>query len=400
MKPAMIKPAERTKEVRYAVRDIVLLAQEAKKKGLELLNLNIGDPIPYDFHPPKHLVDAVHKAMLDNRNGYCPSPGIDEAIDAIKKEAHGKGISNILDVFVTTGGSEAIELCLTALVNEGENILIPYPCYPLYPAVLAKLQSPLNPYFLDEENDWQPDVKDIEKKINSKTRAILLINPNNPTGSLYSIDTLKRIVELALEHNLIILSDEIYDKLLFDGKKYTSIASLTKEASVITFNGISKSYIAPGWRIGWGIISGRDEVMHDYYQAVRKLTRARLCANHPAQYAIKPALEGDQSHLIEFNRVLEKRRDLSVKMLNGIKGISCVKPEGAFYAFPQLHFDVDDGKFVKELIMETGVVVVPGNGFGQKPGSNHFRIVILPREEILTKAFEKIERFSKRFKVV
>jgi alanine-synthesizing transaminase len=392
-----IRPAERTENITYAVRDIILIANEAAKAGKELLFLNIGDPNLFDFAPPKHIVEYTYQAMLNNKNGYSPSSGIKEAVDAIEREANRKGIDNVLDLFVTTGASEAIDICLTALVNQGENVLTPTPGYPLYTAIQSKLMSMENPYYLDESNNWQPDIEDIKSKINDKTRAIVLINPNNPTGSLYSLQILQQIIELALEHNLIIFADEIYDKLLFDGKKHISIASLNKDVSVITFGGLSKNYFVPGFRIGWGVISGRKENLSKYIEAINKILRARLSANHPEQYAIQPALEGDQSHLIEAMAKLTVRRDITVNMLNAIPGISCVKPEGAFYAFPRLHMEHRDSHFVNGLIRETGVVVVPGSGFGQFPGTQHFRVVFLPNENILTKAYNNIEAYYEKY---
>ncbi len=216
-----------------------------------------------------------------------------------------------------------------------------------------------------------------KSKINSKTKAIILINPNNPTGSLYTKENLQQIIDLALEHNLVIFADEIYDKLLFDGKKHISIASMNKDVSCVTFGGLSKNYMVPGFRIGWGIVSGRKEVLSDYIEAINRILRARLSANHPEQYGIKISLEGNQDHLTEAMKKLTRRRDLTVEMLNAIPGISCVKPEGAFYAFPQLNMKQPDAHFVSELIKETGVVVVPGSGFGQVPGTKAFQSCIL-----------------------
>jgi alanine-synthesizing transaminase len=335
--------------------------------------------------------------MLNNYNGYSPSSGIKQAIDSIAKEAARKKITNVQDIFVTTGASEAIDICLTALVNEGENVLTPTPGYPLYTAIASKLQNMENPYYLDEENGWQPDPDDIRKKINNKTRAIIIINPNNPTGSNCSSDTLKELIRIAKENNLVIFADEIYDKLLFEGENHTSLASLDSEVPIITFGGLSKNYMVPGFRIGWGIVSGNGAVLKDYIEAINKLLRARLSANHPEQYAIPTALEGDQSHLVTANKKLTARRDMTVEMLNAIPGISCVKPEGAFYAFPRLHINTPDNIFVAELIRETGVVVVPGSGFGQRSGTNHFRVVFLPPEETLSKAYKNIAVFTEKF---
>jgi alanine-synthesizing transaminase len=335
--------------------------------------------------------------MLKNYNGYAPSSGISEAVESIEREAERKGLTNVHDIFVTTGASEAIDVCLTALVNDGENVLTPSPGYPLYTAIASKLSMMENPYYLDEENGWLPDIDDIRSKVNDKTKAIILINPNNPTGSLYTEDNLMQIIDLALENDLVIFADEIYDKLLFDDKDHISIASLNKDASCITFGGLSKNYMVPGFRIGWGIVSGRKELLTDYIEAINKILRARLSANHPEQYGIKPSLEGDQSHLTKAIEKLTKRRDMTVSMLNDISGISCIKPEGAFYAFPQLHMEQSDNHFVAELIKETGVVVVPGTGFGQVPGTQHFRVVFLPNEQILERAYNAIGDFYQKY---
>lgn len=393
-----IIPAVRTENITYAVRDIIVLANEVAKTGKEMLYLNIGDPNIYDFEPPRAMIDATYKAMLDNKNGYSPSSGIKPALDSIEREAERKGIKNIQDIFVTTGASEAIELALTALVNEGENVLTPSPGYPLYTAISSKLQAIENPYYLDEENGWQPDIEDIKSKVNDKTKAIIIINPNNPTGSNASFEILKPIVDFAVEHNLVIFADEIYDKLLFDDKELTSIASINPNASVITFGGLSKNYMVPGFRIGWGIVSGEKEILGDYIEAINKMLRARLSANHPEQYGIPVALDGDNEHLVLAMEKLTRRRNMTVEMLNAIDGISCVKPEGAFYAFPKVDIQHEDSHFISELIKETGVIVVPGSGFGQKPGTRHFRVVFLPQEEVLEKAYKSIGTFYQKYK--
>jgi alanine-synthesizing transaminase len=392
-----ILPAERTRNITYAVRDIVVLAKQVAATGKKMLYLNIGDPNLFDFRTPQHIIDAARDAMERNMNGYSPSSGIDEAVASIRKEANRKGIKNIQDIFVTSGASEGIEICLSALVNEDENILTPFPGYPLYDAVLAKLQVENRPYYLDEENGWQPDLEDIASKIDEKTRAIVIINPNNPTGSLCEKDTLLGLIELARKHSLIIFADEIYDKLVIDEEhEHISIASLDPEVPFITFNGLSKSYLGPGWRIGWGIVSGNKEILKDYLEGVNKILRARLCANHPEQFAIKPALEGDQSHLIEVRAKLRRRRDITMTMLNDIPGISCVEPRGAFYAFPRLDIPDPDLAFVQKLLSETGVVVVHGSGFGQRPGTKHFRIVFLPQENVLKEAYMQIAAFMEQ----
>jgi alanine-synthesizing transaminase len=393
----MIKHSKRCDNVKYAVRDILSVASEAKKKGLPLRFLNIGDPLKFDHSTPSHMIDAVHCSMLKGENGYCPSSGTDEAIQAVRNEAKRKNIQNIHDIFITSGASEAIELCLTALLDPGDNILTPFPGYPLYTAVQAKLDVKENPYFLDEENHWMPDPADIRKKINSRTKAIVLINPNNPTGSLCSKEVLMEIAKIAEENDLLVLCDEIYDKILYDGKEHISLASLNPDLPVITFNGVSKSYVAPGFRIGWGIASGNKQRLEGFLDALNKLLRARLCACTPVMASVKAALEGPQGHLVSLMKKMTVRRDMTWKMLNDIEGITCVKPEGAFYAFPKIDVK-NDAEFVQNLIMETGVVVVPGSGFGQKPGTQHFRVVFLPDEEILKDAYNKIGNFMHKWR--
>jgi alanine-synthesizing transaminase len=392
-----IIPAKKTHRITYAIRDIILLADQIAKTGKEMLYLNIGDPNVYDHTTPRHIIEATYKAMLENKNGYSPSSGIKSALESIERDAEKKGINNILDIFITTGASEAIEICLTALLNAGENFLMPTPGYPLYTAVQSKLELEPNPYYLNEENGWQPDIEDISSKINDKTRAIVIINPNNPTGSIANKETLLKIIDLAQKHNLLIIADEIYDKLLFDGEKHISIASLNKDVSCITFSGLSKNFVVPGFRLGWGIASGRQQYMGEYLEAVNKILRARVCANHPEQYAVPAALEGDQTHIREMVKTLQHRRNITNDMLNKIPDIKLKKPKGAFYAFPSVDVK-DDNKFVSELIEKTGVVVVPGTGFGQKPATSHFRVVILPPEDVLKKAYELIGNFLTEYK--
>ena len=388
-----IAAAERLANVRYAIRDLAVLADDVARQGHKVLYLNVGDPNIFDFKTPPHLIEAVYKAMRDGKNGYAPSPGIKEALEAIRGEAGRKGISTVQDVFVTSGASEAVDLCLTALVNPGENILTPSPDYPLYSAVLSKLGIPLTPYDLNEDDAWQPDLQDIKSKITPRTRAIVLINPNNPTGSVCSRQMLEQLAELARRHNLVIFADEIYDKLMLDDDQHISLAAVAPDVPVVTFGGLSKNYLAPGWRIGWGMVSGDPAAVKPYIEGIHRLLRARLCANHPEQFAIKPALEGPQDHLIEVRTKLRSRRDLTVAWCNSTAHLSCVAPRGAFYAFPRLDIPEGDEVFVKELCLQKYVLVVNGSGFGQKPGTKHFRIVFLPTEEILREAYQAIGEF-------
>ncbi|HXZ41240.1 MAG TPA: aminotransferase class I/II-fold pyridoxal phosphate-dependent enzyme, partial [Terriglobales bacterium] len=327
-----ITAAARLENVRYAIRDLACYADEVAKQGHKILPLNIGDPINFDFQTPPHLIEAVYKAMRDGKNGYAPSPGIKEALDAIRGEAARKGISSVQDAFVTSGVSETVDLCLTALLNPGDDLLTPSPDYPLYSAVLAKMGLKLNTYDLNEDDGWQPELSDIKKKITPRTRGIVLINPNNPTGSVCTRAMLEAIAELARQHNLVVFADEIYDKLILDGDTCISIAAVAPDVPIITFGGLSKNYLAPGWRIGWGILSGEASAVMQYNDGIQKLLRARLCANHPEQYAIKAALEGPQDHLIEVRKKLRNRRDLTVRWAKSTPRVNCVSPRGAFYA--------------------------------------------------------------------
>jgi len=398
-----VTAAKRLDNVRYAIRDLACVADEVIQQGHKVLPLNVGDPLNFDFQTPPHIIEAAYKAMRDGKNGYAPSPGIPEALEAIRGEAARKGITTVRDVFVTSGVSETVDLCISALVNLGEDILTPKPDYTLYSAVLCKLGIAINAYELNEDDAWQPELADIERKVTTRTRGIVLINPNNPTGSLCSRQVLEQIAELARRHNLVVFSDEIYDKLILDdlNEKDTShvaFAAVAPDVPCITFGGMSKNYLVPGWRIGWGIVSGDAAAIKSYTEGIHRLLRARLCANHPEQYAIKPALEGPQDHLIEVRRKLRSRRDLTQKWCEATPRVSCVAPRGAFYAFPRIRFpesDIpeSDEVFVKELIRQKHVMVVHGSGFGQKAGTQHFRIVFLPEEKTLTAAYAGIADF-------
>lgn len=389
-----ITAAQRLENVRYAIRDMAVLADQLARDGHKILPLNIGDPLSFDFATPPHMVEAVHKAMREGKNGYAPSLGIDEALTAIRQEAARKKITNVQSVFVTQGVSETVDLCLTALLNPGENILTPCPDYPLYSAVLAKLEIPLNLYDLNEDDAWQPDIDDIRRKITPQTRGIVLINPNNPTGALYSRNKLEEIAELARKHNLVVFADEIYDKLILDGgEEHVAFASIAPDVPCVTFGGLSKNYLAPGWRIGWGIVSGDAATLHPYIDGVHKLLRSRLSANQPMQYAIKAALEGPQEHLVDVRARMRSRRDVTAKWCHATPRVSCVAPRGAFYAFPKIDIPEGDDVFCRELLLQKHVLTVHGSGFGQRRGTKHFRIVFLPNEEILGRAYSAIAEF-------
>ena len=391
----VVKPSQRSAEMSYAIRDVLQSAQQAQAAGKKLFSLNIGDPLQFDFSIPSHIVEATYQATLAGKAGYAPYSGLEEALQAIRDEAGRQGIQNVQDVFVTSGVSEAIEIALASLLNPGENLLIPSPGYPLYQATLTKFGVEAVHYYLDESNGWQPDPDEIAHLINSRTRGIVVINPNNPTGAVYSREVLSAILNLVARHGLVAFSDEIYSKLVLDPVSYVSLASLAPELPVVTFNGLSKAYLVPGFRIGWGILSGEGSSVADYQEVIGKMLRVRLCANHPEQFAIRPALEADQSHISEMIAKLRRRRDLTYSLLNSIPGISCVRPQAAFYAFPRLEISGSDQEFIADLIRETGVVVVPGSGFGQQPGTKHFRLVFLPPEETLRQALQHIGDFAR-----
>jgi alanine-synthesizing transaminase len=378
----------------YAIRDLAVVADQVASQGHDILYLNIGDPNKFDFPTPPHMIEAAARAMRDGFNGYGDSLGERSAIKAIRARAEARGFQNIQGIMVGFGSGEIIDHCLTALINPGDNVLTPCPDYPLYGAVLGKISAEPNPYFLCEENGWQPDVDDIEARINPRTKAILLINPNNPTGAIYSRDTLERVVEVARRHNLLILADEIYDRLIIDEEcEHISIAALAPDVPVITFNGLSKAYLVPGWRIGWAIATGPAGSLNEYLESVYKLLRARLSAPLPFMHAIATALEGPQDHLEQARIKLRRRRDLTVAWAARTPHISLAAPQGAFYAFPKLDIPEEDIKFVTELLLEKHVLCVHGGGFGQRKGERHMRIVFLPPEEVLEQAYGAISEF-------
>ena len=390
----MMKAANRTKNVKYAIRDIAALAKQVEKEK-NVIYLNIGDPNRYDFDTPKHLKKALINAVNKRHNYYADSQGMNEAIEAIVK--HNKKIGIETDeksVLITFGASEGINISIASLLNRGENMIISRPSYPVYSAYLDLFECEKRFYTLDEENEWNLDVDDIEKQIDENTKAVVIINPNNPTGGVYSKKALEQLVNLAGQNNIVIFSDEIYDDLILEGEMH-HIASFSKEVPVITFNGLAKNFLAPGWRTGWLAITDREQKLAEVKDAIMQIARSRLCASTPQQFAIKPALEKKKSHINEVKKKLRKRRDLTYKRINEIDGISLTKPRAAFYAFPKIDFEIDDKEFAINLLKEEGVAVVHGSGFDM---SSHFRLVYLPPEKILNDAFNRIERFVKKVK--
>lgn len=389
---AHVAPAKRTEHIRYAIRDIATLGDKLAREGKRVIPLNIGDPLAFDFETPPHLIEAVAHAMHDGRNGYAPSLGTGEALEAIRASAEREGIRGIQTAFVTYGVSEGADLCLTGLVNPGESVLVPCPEYPLYSAILTKLGVESSYYRLDESLDWAPDVDSIDAAVTERTRAIVVINPNNPTGAVYSRKALEGVADIARRHRLVIFADEIYDHLILDGEPHVTLAALAPDLPVVTFKGLSKVYLAPGWRVGWAVVSGPEEALRDYVAALHQLIRARLSGNNPMQYAIRPALEGPQDHLAGVIRRLKSRRDVTVEWARATPRISCVPPRAAFYAFPKVDVPVSDEEFVRRLLAEKLVMVVHGSGFGAY-AAGHFRIVTLADEATLQRAYQAIAEF-------
>ncbi len=391
----MIPPARRTENVRYAIRNIVTEAAKLEAQGRKVLYLNIGDPLKFGFSTPPHLIEAVIRAMRDGDNGYAPSAGIPGAREAIAREVTRAGVVGVTpqDVVVTSGASEAIEMALTALVNSGDSVLMPSPGYPLYAAVAAKLGFEVIPYELDEARGWALDLEEISRVIKPNTRAIVIGTPCNPTGGQYGRAELEGLLELARRHRLVVLSDEIYDRLTYE-QPHVSIASLARDVPVLLFNGLSKSYLACGWRIGWMVFCNGAQ-LGDLRGAVQRLADARLCAPTPQQHAIAAALDGPADHFAPLMAKLRERRDLTVRRLSAIKGISVVPPAGAFYAMPRIQLPqvTDDEQFVLGLLRATGVLFVHGSGFGQRPGTQHFRVVFLPPPDVLGAAFDLLAQY-------
>ena len=397
----MIEASHRSQGISYAIRDVVLPAKELEKKGIEILHLNIGDPNKYDFDTPQHMKDALYEAANEGYNGYSLSEGDIDLRNAIaERERKRNNISyDIKNICITTGVTESLQIFLNASLNPRDELLVPGPTYPQYRLITRFNGAEPIAYRCPEEENWQPEIDDIRKKISNKTKGIVIINPNNPTGALYSKKVIKEIIDIAGEYEVPIVSDEIYDDLTFDSKQYAT-ATLAKDVPVVTFNGFSKVYLVPGWRIGHVMFyhSGELDQLQD---AFMRIARSRLCANSVCQRACIQALKGPQDHIEKANQKLRERRDFSYKRLNEIEGISSTKPDGAFYIFPKIEAIEEgpwknDKEFVLDLLHEAHVLVVHGSGFCSTYGKNHFRAVILPRMEILEMAFDKLEAFMKK----
>jgi len=390
-------PAQRVENYKYAIRNIVAEAKKLEAEGREVTYLNIGDPVLYGFQPPEELLEAKIKALRDGHNGYSPSTGTPEVTKAIAEEAMSRGIqTSPADVAVTYGASEAADLIFTALLEPGDAVLVPAPSYPLYTAIAAKLEATEIKYNQQPDDGWHLDIEEIRTLITPKTRAIVVINPNNPTGALYPPETLKAILEVAREHNLLVIADEVYHRLTYE-KKHVPLASLAgNDVPVITIESVSKNYMAPGWRLGWMTITN-SHLMPDLKRAIYKLADARLCAPMPSQYAIKEAMHLNPGFFEKVTNRLREQRDLTYDMMNGIEGITCNQPEGAFYAMAQI--DLQNGElgtdeqFILALLRATGILYVHGSGFGKQPHEGFFRMVFLPEKDILTDVYKRLGEF-------
>jgi alanine-synthesizing transaminase len=382
----------------YAIRNIVAEARKVEAAGRKVRYLNIGDPIIFGFRTPAHMIDAVERAMVDGFNGYAPSVGIMAAREAVTAECVQRGMPMTPDrVVITSGTSEGIELALTALAGPGDEVLIPVPTYPLYTAVLAKVGARAVFYRTDPARGWQPDLDHVRSLITPATRALVVIDPNNPTGATYSGEARRALVDLADHHNIPLLADEVYADLAFDGP-VGALAALNPEAPVMTFSSLSKAYLAPGWRMGW-LAVGATPRLDDVLAGIKKLADGRLCSNAPMEHALVAALTGDRSHQQEFRSALRERAAITHARFNAIDGISCVAPSAAFYAMPrvQLPPGTTDEDYVLALLRATGVLCVYGSGFATAPEDGFFRVVFLASPAELADIYTLIGTFTAEF---
>lgn len=387
-----MKVSDRISNVEYAIRDITLHARQYEKAGKKIIYLNIGDPVKYDFPTPDHIKKALIDAVTSNFNYYADSEGILELRQAIVKKESQKGLSiTVEDVLVTNGISEGLDMVTASIVEPNSEILMPGPYYPPYASYVKFYGG--KPIEFKITEDGTPDLDDIKSKITPKTRALCVINPNNPTGEVFDRKSLKQLIDVATEHDIYIICDEIYDRLVFD-KEFTGIGKVAKDAPVILLNGFSKVYLMTGWRCGYICMNSDCQKLENIRNNIPKLARVRIATNLPVQKAAVAALEGPQGYIAQTVTKLKKRRDLVVKRLNEIDGISCKLPNGAFYTFPKILHNgwKDDKDFVLDLLDKTGILTVHGSGFGEL-GKGHFRIVYLPNEQVLEQAMDKLADF-------
>jgi len=393
-----IRTARRVDRFTYAIRNIVIEAKKVEAGGTRVRYLNIGDPNQFGFLTPPHLIDAVERAMRDGHNGYTASAGILEAREAVAADFGQRGVTVDPDrVLITSGTSEGLELALTAIVDEDEAVLVPSPTYPLYTAVLAKIGAEPQYYRTDHSNQWLPDLADLRSRITSKTRVLVVIDPNNPTGAIYPDHMRRELIAIAEQHGLVILADEVYGDLAYDGP-VAPMATLDPEAPIISYSSLSKAYLAPGWRAGWMAV-GATPRLDGALAAIKKLADGRLCSPGPMQYAVTAALRGDRSHQVAFRQALQTRARLTADRLNAIDGMSCVMPRGAFYAMPKVELPPgkSDTDYVLALLRETGILCVYGSGFGTAPADGFFRVVFLGSPDELSVVYDDIAAFTRDY---
>lgn len=393
-----IPVAHRVSGFSYAIRNIVAEARKVEAAGRTVRYLNIGDPIIFGFEVPPHLIEAVARAMRDGENGYTPSTGIPAAREAVADDFGARGLTIDADrVVLTSGTSEGIELTLTALLNPGDEVLVPVPTYPLYTAVIAKLGAIARYYRTDPDRGWEPDLEHAASLVGPRTRALVVIDPNNPTGAVYGEATRRALLALAERHGLLLIADEVYGDLAYDGP-VAPLGLLDPDAAVVSYSSLSKAYLAPGWRAGW-MAFGRTPRLDALLQGVKKLADGRLCSPGPVQHAVTAALRGDRGFQDVLRADLRARAEVTTTRLNAVEGLSCVAPRGAFYAMPRVALpdgrtDVD---YVLGLLRATGILCVFGSGFGCEPADGFFRVVFLASPDELTAIYDDLGHFTADF---
>jgi aspartate/methionine/tyrosine aminotransferase len=393
-----VQVASRVNRFSYAIRNIVAEAKAVEASGKHVQYLNIGDPVAFGFQTPPHVIDAATRAMRDGHNGYLPSIGILAARTAVADDYSSRGVEMTPDrVLITTGTSEGIDLALNALVDEGDDVLVPSPTYPLYTAILAKIGAAPRFYRTDPARDWLPDLDHLRSLITARTRVLVVIDPNNPTGAVYPPAVRRALLDLAEEHDLTILADEVYGDLGFDGP-VPLLGALDPDAPVISFSSLSKAYLAPGWRTGW-LVAGTTPRLNDAVAAMKKLADGRLCSPGPMQHAVAAAISGDRTHQTAFRAALAERGRITTEMLNAVPGMRCVAPRAAFYAMPSVTLPPGrtDEDYVLALLRATGILCVYGSGFGVPAERGYFRIVFLANPDDLRSIYRDIGAFTREY---
>ncbi len=396
--PLAIGVAHRSAAFDYAIRSIVAEARRVEAAGQHIEYLNIGDPILFGFQTPPHLIEAVERAMRDGQNGYTPAAGVIEAREAVAADFAARGLAVSPErVLLTAGASEGIDLALSVLVDRGDEVLVSVPTYPLYTGVLAKLGAQAVYYRTDPANGWQPDLDHIISLITPRTRALVVIDPNNPTGAVYSPECRRALIDVAERYNFVLISDEGYTDLAYDGP-VPPLGSYNPDAPIISFSSLSKAYLAPGWRAGWMAV-GNSPRLDAVLQAIKDMADGRICSVGPMQFAVAAALNGDRSHQAAFLVALRERAAITSERLNAIEGISCVPPAAAFYAMPKVELPPgrSDRDFVLGLLGDTGLLCVYGSGFGTDPADGYFRVVYLAQPAVLHRYYDAIETYTARF---